>query len=171
MKTTVIGSYPKPSYLKIPDWFSSYGEIGFVNKTNYLRKNAEQEALETNINKAIEEIIIEQKELNIDIITDGEVRRENYIYSLCRNFHGIDFENLTENIMRLGAYKIDCPTIVSKVLPKNGIYHSDEWWISNKIAEKHNKVLKFTLPGPMTICDSFSNTYYNNEYELCSDFC
>ena len=182
MKTTVIGSYPKPPYLKIPDWFSSSDikDINDINEdkdketsltcqTNELIKKENQEQLEPIILRAIEDVIKEQTDIGIDIITDGEIRRENYIYSFCRSLTGIDFENLTENIMRNGAYKINCPTVVSELSYQPELYQSDEWLISNKIAEKHGKILKYTLPGPMTICDSISDIYYNNDKQLCKD--
>ena len=169
MITTVIGSYPKPSYLQIPDWFSSNSQINLTHLTTNIMLKEKQEKREPLILKAIHEVIKEQTDIGINIITDGEIRRENYIYSFCRSLNGIDFENLTENIMRNGAYKINCPTVVSKLSYKPDLYQSDEWLISNKIAEKHGKILKYTLPGPMTICDSISDIYYNNDKQLCKD--
>ena len=41
--------------------------------------------------KATKEIISDQEECGIDILTDGEVRRENYIHYHCRYLEGIDF--------------------------------------------------------------------------------
>ena len=167
MKTTLIGSYPKPPYLDIPDWFKKKKNVTI--DTNNFMKNVNQTNLETKINQAIEEIIIEQKNLGINIITDGEIRREHYIYTFCRTLVGIDFENLTETIIRTGACKINCPTVVSKITFKQNNYQSDNWLLSNKIAKKHNKILKFTLPGPMTICDTLADIYYNDDKLLCTD--
>ena len=107
--------------------------------------------------------------MGIHIITDGEFRRENYIYAFCRSLNGIDFEHLSENMMRVNAYKANCPTIISKLTYKENNYQSDEWLSSNIIAKKHDKILKYTLPGPMTICDSIVDNYYNNDQILCSD--
>jgi len=167
MKTTVIGSYPKPDYLDIPDWFKT-SKHSTIASNNFI-VNSDTNQLENIINKATEAVIIEQKKLGIDIITDGELRRENYIYSFCRLLDGIDFENLTENSLRNNTYKEYCPTIISKLTCKENQYQSDEWILSNTIAEKHGKLLKFTLPGPMTICDSIFDRYYNNDKQLCTD--
>lgn len=168
MKTTVIGSYPKPEYVKIPDWF-----IGSENTTDLVTefiKNEDQNKLEKDFNKAIAEVIKEQVDLKIDIITDGEIRRENYIHAFCRSIKGIDFNTLTERELRGGAYKIECPTIVNKLEIKDeSRYFSHEWYKSNQIARKYNATLKFTLPGPMTICETLSNTYYKNDKEICND--
>ena len=168
MKTTVIGSYPKPEYVKLPDWFI-VGKDTTSLVTEFM-KNENQDKLEENINQAIEEVIKEQVDLEIDVITDGEIRRENYIYAFCRSIQGIDFNTLTERELRNGAYRIGCPTIVSKLEIKDeSIYFSHEWYKSNQIAEKYNATLKYTLPGPMTICETLSNTHYKNDREICND--
>ena len=164
MKTTMIGSYPKPEYVKIPDWFriDEYS----TDLVTEIIKNADQNELEKNFNKAIEEVIKEQVDLKIDVITDGEIRRENYIYAFCRSIKNIDFNILIERKLRNEAYKIKCPTIVNKLEIKDiNKYFSHEWYKSNQIAKKYNATLKFTLPGPMTICESLSNIYYKDDKE------
>ena len=39
METTVIGSYPKPSYLKLPDWFRTLDKTHDTQRTNEILKN------------------------------------------------------------------------------------------------------------------------------------
>ena len=51
----------------------------------------------------------------------------------------------------------------------NNRYYSEEWVKSNKIALKYNKILKFTIPGPMTICGTITNKFYQDERSLCQD--
>ena len=170
MKTTVIGSYPKPEYVKLPDWFGTSTCEHNTQAVTEVIKNTDQNKLEDNFNKAIEEVIKEQVELNIDVITDGEIRRENYIYAFCRSIKNIDFNTLTERVLRNGAYTINCPTIVNKLEIKDEKkFFSHEWYKSNQIAKKYNTTLKFTLPGPMTICETLSNTYYKNDKDICTD--
>tara|TARA_B110000967_G_C18720884_1_gene477602 strand:+ start:97 stop:426 length:330 start_codon:yes stop_codon:yes gene_type:complete len=108
MKTTTIGSYPKPSYLRIPDWFQ--------NKDNSPKDWEKAWSLLGNkkdelIKKACQEIIKKQETAGIDIITDGEVRRENYILYHCRHLKGIDFSKLTKKVVRSGSYESWFPTI------------------------------------------------------------
>ena len=79
MKTTTIGSYPKPSYLKIPDWFQNEDNSPKDWEKAWSLLGNKKEEL---IKKACQEIIKEQETAGIDIITDGEVRRENYILYL-----------------------------------------------------------------------------------------
>jgi len=101
MKTTTIGSYPKPSYLRIPDWFQNEDNSPKDwEKAWSLLGNKKDEL----IKKACQEIIKEQETAGIDIITDGEVRRENYILYHCRHLKGIDFSKLTKKVVRSGSY-------------------------------------------------------------------
>jgi len=125
--------------------------------------------LSSDVERAIDDVIKIQSDIGIDIITDGEISRENYIYSFCRTLKGIDFNKLTPKVLRDGAYIEKCPTITSKLEFKEGIYHSEGWKLSNKIATKYNKRLKFTIPGPMTICDTISDEYYKCNQNLCKD--
>ena len=70
MKTTVIGAFPKPKYLHSSDWFTK-GMVDQIYKTT---------ADEDDVINAIEQTIKTQVDIGIDIITDGEIRRENYIH-------------------------------------------------------------------------------------------
>ena len=165
--TTTIGSYPKPDYLKIPDWFQ--GEKG--TDAEYPTKGWEEAIkslgsdFEAIINKATQEIISDQIECGIDIITDGEVRRENYIHYHCRFLKGIDFDNLTKQTARTGNYDCYLPTIVNKV-EFNKPFLSNEFKINQKFSSKPVKV---TIPGPLTITDTIADDYYKDNKKLGID--
>ena len=101
MQTTTIGSYPKPSYLKIPDWFQNIDNTPIDWEGTWsLLENQKNEL----IKKACQEIIKEQETVGIDIITDGEIRRENYVLYHCRHLKGINFSKLTKKAVRSGSY-------------------------------------------------------------------
>lgn len=162
--TTVIGSFPKPDYLAIPDWFStgvsSEGAADATRKFNELLKKTMSPSkskkngikfnfkdspnsnnlnespsdsevtsecsvstaateLEKNIMRATEEVVSFQRDCGIHVVTDGEVRRENYVHHFCRRLTGIDFENLTQISCRNGAYTCFVPTVVGEVAPKS----------------------------------------------------
>ncbi len=165
--TTTIGSYPKPDYLKIPDWFQ--GEKG--TDAEYPTKGWEEAIkslgsdFESIINKATQEIISDQIECGIDIITDGEVRRENYIHYHCRFLKGIDFDNLTKQTARTGNYDCYLPTIVNKV-EFDKPFLSNEFKINQKFSSKPVKV---TIPGPLTITDTIADDYYKDNKKLGID--
>ena len=62
---------------------------------------------ETIFTKATKDIIEDQIKCGIVIITDGEVRRENYIHYHCRHINGIDFNHLTKICRTIFCYSKD----------------------------------------------------------------
>ena len=167
MITTVIGAYPKPNYIKITDWFNASGGTDTENPTKYYKNEISNmgSQIENIFYKATKEIINDQLQCGIDILTDGEVRRENYIHYHCRHISGIDFENLTQKVARTGNYKCWLPTIVSKVEAQDPFLVND-WTVSQNLSPKP---IKITIPGPMTIADTISNIYYKKEDKLGFD--
>ncbi len=168
MLTTVIGAYPKPDYLKITDWFNAKGGTDTANPTKYYTQEVNQmgEKAEELFLKAAEEVIKDQIECGVDVVTDGEVRRENYIHYHCRHIAGVDFNTLTEKEARTGNYKCWLPTIVAKVEAQDSFLVHD-WNESQKLS---SKPVKITLPGPMTITDTIANIFYSSAEEMGSDF-
>ena len=167
MLTTVIGAYPKPNYLKITDWFNAKGGTDTENPTKYYSKEVKQmgEKTEELFLQAATEVIKDQIECGIDIVTDGEVRRENYIHYHCRHITGVDFETLTEKVARTGNYKCWLPTITAKVEAQDSFLVHD-WKVSQKLS---SKPVKITIPGPMTIADTIANTYYKSDDKMGFD--
>jgi len=72
------------------------------------------------ISRGVQEVIADQIEAGIDIPTDGEVPRENYIHYHCRHIEGIDFGVLTEVSLRNDAYSARLPTSMDRSV--QGIY-------------------------------------------------
>jgi len=174
LQTTVIGSFPKPPYLAIPDFFArgekKPGLLG-TNTDAYTEMISGLDAegianLEMEIMKATEEVIKEQVDCGVDVVTDGEVRRENYIHYFCRFVNGIDFENKTEIQARNGAFTANVPSINGPVSWRGPMSCADEW----KKAQAVSAVpVKYTLPGPMTIMGSTANVHYKDDKELATD--
>ena len=75
--------------------------------------------------KATKEIIETQQSIGVDIFTDGEVMREQYINYHLRHLDGIDFHVLNQKVSRNGACEVQAPTIVSKILPKDNFLLKD----------------------------------------------
>ncbi len=165
--TTTIGSYPKPDFVPIPDWFQASSGPDTSNPTkSYLAALAKmgQEA-EALFSRGVQQVIDDQLEAGIDIPTDGEIRRENYIHYHCRHLEGIDFERLTEKALRAGAYSAELPTITGPVKARAPFLPQD--WKSAQACS--DRPVKVTLPGPMTIVDTTANTYYDDEEKLGAD--
>jgi len=167
MLTTVIGAYPKPDYLKITDWFNAAGGTDTANPTKLYEDEIKKMGVDAEaiFKKAASEVIKDQLDCGIDIITDGEIKRENYIHYHCRHLNGIDFNTLTEKVARTGNYKCWLPTITNKISATDP-FLVDEWISNQSLSDKPVKV---TIPGPMTITDTIANTYYKSDEEMGYD--
>ena len=112
--TTTIGAYPKPDYVPTPDWFRG-GSAGLSNPTEAYQQYlvGAPDNIEKILDRGTQEAVTDQVNAGIDIPTDGEIRRENYIHYHCRHIEGIDFETLTRKVSRQGAWVANLPTVIA----------------------------------------------------------
>ncbi|NNL76479.1 MAG: 5-methyltetrahydropteroyltriglutamate--homocysteine methyltransferase, partial [Desulfobacterales bacterium] len=166
IRTTTIGAYPKPDYVPIPDWFREESTVA-KDPTKALDDciDCQDPQVEEVLDRATREVVLEQAQLGIDVPTDGEVRRENYIHYHCRKLAGIDFTRLTPKAMRDGQWTVEVPTISGPVKAGAGFLVRD-WRVAQAVTENP---VKITLPGPMTIIDSTCNSFYEDERKLAVD--
>ncbi len=164
--TTTIGSYPKPEYVPIPDWFQQESTIS-EDPTRALDeyKSDGGDDLEKLLDRGTIEVVREQVEMGIDVPTDGEVRRENYIHYNCRNIKGFNFSKLTPKAMRDGQWTASVPTIDQPVEAGDEFLVRD-WQIAQSATDRP---VKITLPGPLTIMDSTFDAYYGDDKKLAVD--
>eukprot|EP01083_Nonionella_stella_P051942 137984_1 len=167
----LVGSFPKPSYLKIPSWFDStqYGWSAH-HYTKFVNKLKQSKQSQLSLEKAFAEVIAAQINAGCDIVTDGEIDRENYIWHFCRYcLNGFDFKNLKKIVSRNGATCMYSPRITNKItLKKDALDLIGNQWLL--LQQKHNsKPIKIAIPGPMTIMDSTHNEYYANVHQLLFD--
>lgn len=163
--TTCIGAYPKPPYLELPDWFNLPAGPDTANPTKswVAAMAAMGESAEQNITDACREVVTDQVEAGIDIPTDGEVSRENYIHYHCRHLEGFDFNRLTERELRGGTYSAELPTISGPVRARDTGFLVHDWKRAQSFTDRP---VKITMPGPMTVTDSNANEYYESERVL-----
>lgn len=170
LKTTCLGAYPKPDYVPIRDWFQinkGLTATGAEVTRRYTEAMAKADAdAEEQFVKATRAAIDDQVSCGVDIVTDGEQRRENYIHYHCRHLNGFDFVNLTERTLRDGAYTAELPTINGKVTPKGDHFLDHDYKIA---AACTDRPVKITVPGPTTIMDTTANVYYDDEKQLAFD--
>ncbi|XP_057304905.1 5-methyltetrahydropteroyltriglutamate--homocysteine methyltransferase-like [Hydractinia symbiolongicarpus] len=170
LRTTLIGSMPKPDYLKIPCWISNGKENpNYIANYNDVKKQFTSEQLQDQVEKAIRETINFQSSIGISVGTDGEMGRNQYVYSFCRNLNGFDFDNLKEKICRNNSWVGNLPQIISKLSlkPENERSDPQEEW---RMAQNMSSIpIKYTIPGPLTIADTTANEFYEDEEELSSD--
>ena len=159
--TTTIGAYPKPDYVNLPDWFddldTSEPTEGWAEAMEAMGKDAE-----SIIEKGTHEAVRDQVDAGIDIPTDGEIARENYIHYHCRHLEGMDFVNLTEKTLRTGNYSSFLPTVRGPVKPRK-MFLAHDWERAQKATDKP---VKITMPGPLTISDTVVDEYYGNHKDF-----
>ncbi|MEM7173033.1 MAG: cobalamin-independent methionine synthase II family protein [Pseudomonadota bacterium] len=164
--TTTIGAYPKPDYVPIIDWFKpglmecSEATVSYEENLQGMGETAEEIFV-----RAAQDVITDQVDAGVDVPTDGEVRRENYIHYHCRHLKGFDFDTLTHRSLRQGALEVDLPSIVGPVKAKDPFLPHD-WKAAQKATDKPVKV---TLPGPMTITDTTADLFYDDKARLGRD--
>jgi 5-methyltetrahydropteroyltriglutamate--homocysteine methyltransferase len=165
--TTTIGAYPKPDYVKLPDWFNNPEGPDTANPTESWDKALKALGPQATqiIARGVHEAVTDQVEAGIDIPTDGEIPRENYIHYHCRHIAGIDFQKLTEKSLRGGAYSARLPTITGPVSARDHFLTRD-WRVAQGCTERS---VKITMPGPMTISDTTADAYYDDPKKLGAD--
>jgi 5-methyltetrahydropteroyltriglutamate--homocysteine methyltransferase len=110
--------------------------------------------------------ISEQEAAGIDIVTNGEQFREHFVHGFLKYINGIDWNKMTTMGIRDNRYDAEVPTVTGEI-SRQGKAHSDEV----AFTRAHTKAeLKFTLPGPMTICDTIADEHYGNRADMAMAF-
>ena len=168
--TTTIGAYPKPDYAPLRGWHEAKPEEEHGrhprDPTRPLRERGRLDPEEEArlLDRATREIVGEQAEIGIDVPTDGEVRREHYVFYHLRHLHGIDFDNLEERELRQGGWKAYVPVVRGPIQAGARFLRHD--WRSAQQAT--DRPVKITVPGPLTIAGTIADDHYADERALCA---
>jgi 5-methyltetrahydropteroyltriglutamate--homocysteine methyltransferase len=158
--TTVVGSMPKrewlfKSNLAVDGKRDHFGDPGTWQQD-------EPDTLSQAMDDATRIVLREQERAGIDIVSDGEQRRKNYVVHHTMNMHGFDYETLGEKTTRGGRRTVMAGRCVAPIEHRGGVAIND---LKFAMAETDRPV-KVTLPGPMTVADSVHDAYYNDEKAL-----
>lgn len=165
IQTTCIGAFPKPDHIQTGNWAETSDQRADSRSFTYTNDDAVNAPLEC-LSRATKEALADQISCGIDIPTDGEQRRENYIHYHCRHLLGIDFVELTEKVHRNGAAVAPLPTIRSEVKPNGERFLDQDFRIAQSYS---SQPVKITVPGPLTIIDTTADIYYRDEKKLAFD--
>ncbi len=166
IETTCIGAYPKPSYLRVGNWSESSDDTGDEQEArafSYVAENSDDAEL---LDRATREAVQDQVSCGVDVPTDGEQRRENYIHYHCRHLEGFDFAKLTTKVHRNGAAVADLPTITGKIVPRGENFLDNDYKMAQSCTDRP---VKITVPGPVTIIDTTADAHYRDERQLAFD--
>lgn len=158
VQTAVVGSYPQP------DWLI---DRAMLTKMMAPRVRVEQvwrvapDFLEQAQDDATIVAIRDQERAGIDVITDGEIRRESYSNKFANALDGIDRERLGQIIGRTGA-KIPVPLVSGPIKRREPVEVRDVKFLRANTDRK----IKITLPGPFTMTQQVVDEYYKDEQAL-----
>ena len=167
MLTTTIGAYPKPAYVRLPDWFAQPGGTPIADPTRdwagaMAALGRDPEPI---LARGVRSAVGDQVEAGIDIPTDGEIVRENYIHYHCRHLDGVTFDRLEEKALRNDAYRAHLPTIVGPITAGAPFLPFDY----RRAQSCTDRAVKLTMPGPMTIADTTVDLFYGDTCALGRD--
>jgi 5-methyltetrahydropteroyltriglutamate--homocysteine methyltransferase len=151
--TTSTGSFPRPHWLAT----TNVTRASFVVPPEYL-----QEACDD----ATALVLRHQEKLGLDLVTDGEQRREGFIFHIAGQWDGVDTKNTAvKERYRNRASRHIVPRVVGKITRRSPAAVED-----TRFAKANtDRPLKMQVPGPMTIVDSSANEFYKDEAELAFD--
>jgi 5-methyltetrahydropteroyltriglutamate--homocysteine methyltransferase len=125
----------------------------------------EPEFLEQAQNDATLVAIREQEEAGLDIITDGEIRRESYSNRFATALEGLDLANPAMVPGRSGRMNA-VPRIVGRIRRKHPVEVGDAQFLRAHT----DRMIKITVPGPFTMTQQAVNEFYPNEEAAALDY-
>jgi 5-methyltetrahydropteroyltriglutamate--homocysteine methyltransferase len=162
LPTTVVGSYPQPAWLVNFDVLKSQ-TVPRVRVREMWR--VPEQFLEQAQDDATLIAIRDMERAGIDIITDGEIRRESYSNRFATALEGIDIDKPAVVKNRAGVDTV-MPRVVGKVRRVGPVEVRDMEFLRRNTDRK----AKITLPGPFTMTQQAKNEFYQDQEELAMDF-
>ena len=161
LPTTVVGSYPQPRWLI--DREALGGKVPRVRAPEIWR--IAQPFLEQAQDDATLLAIRDMERAGIDIISDGEMRRESYSNRFATALEGIDLERPGTTLNRSGQ-PIPVPRVAGPIRRKGPVEVSDLVFLKKNTS----RMVKITLPGPFTMAQQAQDDYYRDEEALALAF-
>ncbi|HEY4331619.1 MAG TPA: cobalamin-independent methionine synthase II family protein [Ilumatobacteraceae bacterium] len=156
--TTVIGSYPQPSWLVDPTLLVAKG-VPRTGAADVWRLPPEQ--LDEALDAATLLAIFDQSQAGIDIITDGEIRRESYFNHFANSLDGVDHERVGEGLNRVGG-RSTVPLVTGPIRRGVPVELAPAKFL-RAATTRHTKV---TVPGPFTLSQLAQNEHYPDQRAL-----
>jgi len=160
--TTIVGSFPQPDWLI--DREKLAGRFPPRVRARELWRIPPQ-YLEEAQNDATLIAIRAQEQAGLDIVSDGEIRRESYSNRFATALEGVDLDNPGSALDRSG-HPNPVPRIVGKIRRKHAVEVEDL-----KFLRAHtDRMVKITVPGPFTMLQQAQNDFYESEEAAAMDY-
>ncbi|MBI0539294.1 5-methyltetrahydropteroyltriglutamate--homocysteine methyltransferase [Roseomonas sp. KE2513] len=162
LPTTVVGSYPQPDWL-VDRAVLAQNLVPRVRMKGMWR--VAEDALEGAQDDATLLAIRDMERAGIDIVTDGEIRRESYSNRFALALDGVDLDNPARTMGRAGKETM-VPRVVGPIRRTRPVEVRDvEFLVAN--TERRTKI---TLPGPFTMSQQAYDEHYRDEEAMAMDY-
>jgi 5-methyltetrahydropteroyltriglutamate--homocysteine methyltransferase len=161
LPTSLVGSYPQPDWLIDRARLSKM--VPRVRMDDLWR--VDRQELEAKQDEATLLAIRDQERAGLDIVTDGEQRRESYSNRFATALEGVDTENPGSTLNRSGK-PIPVPRVTGKIRRKYPVQLRD----TKFLRVNTTKAVKMTVPGPFTMSKQAQNEFYKSDEEMALDY-
>jgi 5-methyltetrahydropteroyltriglutamate--homocysteine methyltransferase len=158
LPTTAVGSYPQP------DWLIDRERLGARLPPRVRARELwriEPEFLEEAQDDATRIAIADMERAGLDIVTDGEQRRESYSNRFATALDGVDIDNPGTAIDRTG-HPNPVPRIVGPISRREPVEVRDVEFLRANTDRR----IKITLPGPFTMGQQAQDDFYDDPVEV-----
>ncbi len=156
--TTLVGSYPQPAWLVDKEKLMAAGPPR-VRMRDVWR--IDEDHLQAAQDDGVRLAVFDMERAGVDILTDGEVRRESYFNQFANALDGIDLDNPGEVLSRLGRPTL-VPRVVGPVRRLAPVFVRDVEFLRAQTT----RPIKVTVPGPFTMTRLVLDEYYHDEEAL-----
>jgi 5-methyltetrahydropteroyltriglutamate--homocysteine methyltransferase len=156
--TTVVGSYPQPDWLVDKDKFKA-NVVPRVRMREVWRVT--EPWLEEAQDDAVRVAVRDMERAGIDVVSDGEQRRESYFNQLANALEGIDLDQPGTAISRFGRPTL-VPRVVGPIRRVQPVFLRDVRFLRSVTDRR----IKVTAPGPFTLAQLAQDDHYRDEERL-----
>ena len=152
LPTSSAGSLPKPSWLAEPETLWSPWKLQGSELID-----GKHDALRISLH--------EQQTAGVDIVSDGEQTRQHFVTTFIEHLNGVDFEN-RKTVKIRDRYDASVPTVVGPVSRTKSVFVED----AKFLRQQTSQLIKWALPGPMTMIDTLYDDHYKSREKLAWEF-
>jgi 5-methyltetrahydropteroyltriglutamate--homocysteine methyltransferase len=160
--TTIVGSYPQP------DWLIDREKLGGRFPPRVRARElwrVPPQYLDQAQDDATLLAIRAQEAAGLDIVSDGEIRRESYSNRFATALDGVDLDNPGTALDRSG-HPNPVPRIVGRIRRRHAVEADDVRFLKAHT----DRMVKITVPGPFTMAQQAQNDFYPTEEAAAMDY-
>jgi 5-methyltetrahydropteroyltriglutamate--homocysteine methyltransferase len=160
--TSLVGSYPQP------DWLIDRAKLGSRLPPRVRARELWRVAPEFLAQAQDDATLIairDQERAGLDIITDGEMRRESYSNRFATALDGVDMDNPGLAMDRSG-HPNPVPRVIGKIRRREPVEVRDVQFLRANT----DRLIKITVPGPFTMAQQAQNDFYSTDEEMALDY-